>query len=875
MDIITKIEQESGHKCNKLKRRIKLQSMLTFEEFEQWCSQLKLTQNTRSLIAQIRLSPPSRRVQGNYGNVCGNYCSQKMGHTIQFESHRGELAHIIDKLEHNRQVLEYYDQPPPIELNYISKSNRQVRTSHTPDFFVIEVNWVGWEEFKPISELIKKAQQQPNRYVQNEAGNWLCPPGEEYAQKYGLNYRLRTDIEQNVIRLRNYQWLEPYFQDEELEKNQSNNQRIVSIVKGNPGITYSELLLAITGISPDKINSLIAQEKLFINFNTAPLAEPDLVHIFPTLEQAEFYEKEELSGLTKDTSSQGNKEVQQLLLKARSEDLETANARYEAIKPYLEENSPPITKASRSIRRWREQYQQAQKLYGENHGYVGLLPKHLDKGHHQKLEPALLDFMAEFIKKHYFTAKNRRVSGVYREFQLACSQQEPVFKPPSEKTFREQIKRQKNYQLTQARQGSKIAKQTKPFHSNSEIPKDGELPWENAHIDHTCLDINLVSSLISLATCNISSAIDSEKMSLGRCWATFLVDGYSKRILAVYISFEPPSYRSCLMVIRICVKRFSRLPQTIITDNGKEFHSVYFKQLLAYYKCNHKYRPSGEPRYGSPVERVFGTTNTLWLHELQGNTQILKNTRQITKSVNPIHQAVWTIGELYQSLETWAYSIYDNRLNSSLGLSPFQAYETGIQLGGSRESRRLEYDQTFLILTLPSPHSGDTRIVQPGRGVKVNHIYYWCHAFRNPEVEKTAVSLKIDPFNVSVAYCYVKGLWHECTSNHYPYLQGRTEKELQVISTDLRQRKKHKGQAMVLSNTELMEHLQGAYQVEEKLLKQRLQALENKTVLNLIEGKELSPNSPQLTHFDEIENNSSVLINNANNEETLESYGEF
>ncbi|QLE53199.1 hypothetical protein FD724_35275 (plasmid) [Nostoc sp. C057] len=72
-----------------------------------------------------------------------------------------------------------------------------------------------------------------------------------------------------------------------------------------------------------------------------------------------------------------------------------------------------------------------------------------------------------------------------------------------------------------------------------------------------------------------------------------------------------------------------------------------------------------------------------------------------------------------------------------------------------------------------------------------------------------------------------------------------------------------------------MEHLQGAYQVEEKLLKQRLQALENKTVLNLIEGKELSPNSPQLTHFDEIENNSSVLINNANNEETLESYGEF
>jgi hypothetical protein len=354
-----------------------------------------------------------------------------------------------------------------------------------------------------------------------------------------------------------------------------------------------------------------------------------------------------------------------------------------------------------------------------------------------------------------------------------------------------------------------------------------------------------------------------------------MVDGYSKRILAVYLSFEPPSYRSCLMVMRICVKRFQRLPQTIITDNGKEFHSVYFKQLLAYCNCHHKYRPSGEPRYGNPVERVFGTTNTLWLHELQGNTQILKNNRQVTKSVNPIHQAIWTIGELYQSLETWAYSIYDNRLNSSLGQSPFQAYETGIQLGGKREIRRLEYDQTFLILTLPSPQSGDKRIVQPGRGVKVNHIYYWCHAFRDPEVEKTAVEVKIDPFNVGLAYSYVKGRWHECTSNHYSYLQGRTEKELLLISADLRQRKRNQGLRTVLSNRELVEHLQGAYQLEEKLLKQRLQALENRTVLNLIEGKQLSQNSLQVTNFDELKNDSEVSPRKASDDETLESYGEF
>ena len=134
------------------------------------------------------------------------------------------------------------------------------------------------------------------------------------------------------------------------------------------------------------------------------------------------------------------------------------------------------------------------------------------------------------------------------------------------------------------------------------------------------VDIQLVSSLLSLATCNTSSALTQSDINLGRCWATVMVDSYSKRILAVYFSFEEPSHRSCMMVIRICVQRWLRLPQTIITDNGKEFHSIYFKQLLAYYRCTQKYRPPGEPRYGNPVERIFGTTNTLWIHELRGNS---------------------------------------------------------------------------------------------------------------------------------------------------------------------------------------------------------------------------------------------------------------
>jgi transposase InsO family protein len=91
-------------------------------------------------------------------------------------------------------------------------------------------------------------------------------------------------------------------------------------------------------------------------------------------------------------------------------------------------------------------------------------------------------------------------------------------------------------------------------------------------------------------------------------------------------------------------KRFKRFPQTIVVDNGAEFHSHYFEQLLATYRCTKKHRPPAKARFGAVVERLFGTANKQIIHELQGNTKITRNVRQVTKSVQPKNLAVWTIG---------------------------------------------------------------------------------------------------------------------------------------------------------------------------------------------------------------------------------------
>jgi putative transposase len=82
--------------------------MLNHEEFLLWCNQLGLCQETRATIANIRSAGPARRVGGGRENVSGRYPSRKMGVTIQFESHRVELAFVYE-MEHSPDVLEYYD----------------------------------------------------------------------------------------------------------------------------------------------------------------------------------------------------------------------------------------------------------------------------------------------------------------------------------------------------------------------------------------------------------------------------------------------------------------------------------------------------------------------------------------------------------------------------------------------------------------------------------------------------------------------------------------------------------------------------------------------------------------------------------------------
>jgi putative transposase len=367
----------------------------------------------------------------------------------------------------------------------------------------------------------------------------------------------------------------------------------------------------------------------------------------------------------------------------------------------------------------------------------------------------------------------RATRGAYGEYLKRC--EEEALKPVSQWTFYLESKRHKTlYEQTLAREGARAAYPFKDYtrESKKTVNRHGNYAWALAHIDHTELDLVLCDSRTGQV--------------LGKCWLTLLILASPRRIASFYLTFDPPSYRSCMMALRLCVQRYGRLPSCLIVDGGPEFASVYFEQLLALYRVRKQQRPASEPRFGSPQERLFGSLDTELLYHLLGNTQATRQSRQVTRATDPRRQACWTLPKLAQQVQQWADEEYETRRHPSLGMTPRQAYDLSIEQDGERRHKEILYADRFLKATFPSTRKGTAKVIA-GVGVTINHLEYWCEAMRDPTVENTQVKVRYDPFDVSVGYAYIDGRWRKCDCP-YNAFANCSERELQLLTEEFRKR---------------------------------------------------------------------------------------
>lgn len=838
-----------------------------------------LSPEARKIIETIRSSEPSRRVNSGRGNTPGVYPSRKMGVTIQFESHTVELAAIYEK-EHDPNVYEYYDQPPSFTIRYqVDGKNRG--HLYTPDFFVISEDFIGWEEWKREEDLIKLSVEKPYLYVRAEDGTWYMPPAEEYAINVGLSFRVRSSKDINWVYLSNIRFLEDYLLSEPNIMDANAKEMLISKVAENPGISLKELLDDQTGYTSDDIYKLIVSDVLYFDLNKVRIIETDRAKLYPNKEMAIAYsfldadsgikplpvvnlevfpgatiqwdgrsflilnngettisllaqdsnkeielprdqfqlliQKGKITGLT-NSQEQKKLEAIDILRSASESELAKANYRYQKIKPILDGYSASsIDVSERTLRDWVSKYKRAEQLYG--YGYVGLLRNGKPGNHERRFSKEVIDLMDKYIEESLETIVNRKAFTVWKLLITECK--EKGYQIPSFQSFLNQIKRRSDYEYTLKREGKKAAYQKEPRYLELHFttPRHGQYPFEICHLDHTQLDIELICSKTG--------------KNLGRPWVTFLVDAFTRRILALYLTFDEPGYRSIMMVLRECVQRHSRLPKNIVVDGGKEFGSTYFETLLAFYNIGKTVR-EGKPKYGAVVERLFGTTNTMFIDNLLGNTQVMKNVRQVTAAVNPKKNAVWTFGKFLERLKEWAYEVYDTIEHPALGRSPRDEFLTGIANLGKRKSTYVAYDETFIMLTLPSTRKGTAKL-DPGRGVKINHIYYWSESLLDPEYAGKQIPVRYDPFNMGVAYAYLRNTWVYMNSEYYSIFVDRTEREIQQALEELKRRMRLRGQEVSISAAKVAEFLKSA-ETDESLMLQRLRDSEVKSTFSVLEG---------------------------------------
>jgi putative transposase len=802
--------------------------MLTKSEFSAWCSRLKLSPEAVETIQTIRTSPPARKVQQNKMSVPGTYPTRKMGFAIQFESHTVEFP-LIYKAEHDDDVLEIWCQPSTFELSYVSANGRLIRHPHTPDYFIIRRNGAGWIEAKDKGMLPVLSKGQPNRY-RLVNGVWTCPPGSLYAERLGLTYSVHSSAEVTPVFARNATFMDDYLRDPPAV-HKAVRTSILKHLELAPVTTLADLISELSELANrDDIYTLICDRTIHVDWNAHAFVEPEEVRLFASADTAEAFARatspqppqrgvvdikvgskllwdgrfwtvanvgdnlialgaegidlvevsitkfEELltagriSEIRDPDSIPEHPEVAERVRAAGPNEIRVANKRFKMIQPYLDGRTS--RDMSRTIRRWIASYKAALKQFGN--GLVGLYPRTSLQGNRTTtgLESETRTAMVEHIKDNYETHIQ---GGAYACWSLFKTKREgDGLKAVSINTYLKAIENRPREEQAKKRGGSRVGYKQAAFVWQLEWSGSphGDRPFEIAHIDHTELDIEL----ISLKTGE----------NLKRPWLTIMTDAHTRKFLGSYLTFDTPSARSCMMVMRDCVRRHGRLPQIIVVDGGKEFHSIYFDHLLAYYECTKKVRPGAKARFGSVCERLFGTTTSQLINNLVGNTQATKNVRCVTKSNDPKELAVWEFAGFLDRLESYMFDTYEILEHPALLRTPREAFAYGMSVSGRRLQRKVTFDKEFLINSSPSTRSGHVRI-DAQRGVLVNGFRYWSDVFRGPGLNKKDVDVRFDPFDMGVAWVFVRGSWMECHSQYYSQMKGKTLKQVQ-IATELYRR---------------------------------------------------------------------------------------
>ncbi|MBH8610133.1 hypothetical protein I4N56_003615 [Pseudomonas mohnii] len=260
-------------------------------------------------------------------------------------------------------------------------------------------------------------------------------------------------------------------------------------------------------------------------------------------------------------------------------------------------------------------FKDVRRKYARDPHWRSLVPKPPGRkaGSHEQDQALIKLYMEAFQEKY----KNYGASAaaVYGEFEDLCNRDGLI--PFSQSTgYRIFIKIDQKIKDKKSKGADYANKKYNPYPSSFELPG----PFSRVQVDSTVADIIIID-------------LDTKKV-LGRPYLTVVEDEFTGGIMAVYVSFSPPSraviaaalYQSFTSKNAMLADLGIREDAWIITgpaacylvDKGSEHDNKHFRSTCR--KFNIKYEYRRRPQTGGAVESAIYLFNTLFVQLLDGTT---------------------------------------------------------------------------------------------------------------------------------------------------------------------------------------------------------------------------------------------------------------
>lgn len=190
---------------------------------------------------------------------------------------------------------------------------------------------------------------------------------------------------------------------------------------------------------------------------------------------------------------------------------------------------------------------------------------------------------------------------------------------------------------------------------------------------------------------------DGKRIIVERAFLTVAIDIRTRVILAIVLSFDPPS----ILTLMACVKRIVRCktaliakygkfkgatdgwgrPSTLILDNAWENVGLSLQVALEAAGINVEYAPVKTPQYKAYVERLFETLNTRLFHRLPSGIPEKPHV-MAELGLNPRAKACRTVEWLEARIWDLVVTIYHVEKHDGIGMAPARAWLEQIKLRG-------------------------------------------------------------------------------------------------------------------------------------------------------------------------------------------------